>query len=190
MIRILLLLLLAASATPAEAHKLKVFATVEGGSVRGYAFFVGGGRARGTAWVAKDGAGQPVAAGTTDGEGRFDFAVPPSVESGIEVTVDTHEGHVASATLPASRFGPVAGASSAAPGIAATTRQPSAAADLQPPDGQVAVLVEAAVQRQIEPLMERIEEMDSRLRTSDIVSGVFLILGLAGMGLWATGRRK
>ncbi|WP_246161855.1 hypothetical protein [Segnochrobactrum spirostomi] len=50
--------------------------------------------------------------------------------------------------------------------------------------------MDAAVQRQIEPLMEQIEAMDSRLRFTDVISGLFLILGLAGMGLWANGRRK
>ena len=52
------LLIAAATATPAAAHKLRVFATVEGGSVRGYAFFVGGGRPEGSAWAAKGGAGE------------------------------------------------------------------------------------------------------------------------------------
>lgn len=38
--------------------------------------------------------------------------------------------------------------------------------------------------------MEQIDRMESRLRFTDMVSGVFLILGLAGMALWAKGRRR
>ena len=41
----------------AAAHKLKVFATVDGQAAHGYAFFIGGGRPEGSAWVAKDAAG-------------------------------------------------------------------------------------------------------------------------------------
>lgn len=182
MIRLLLPLLLAlAFAGPAQAHKLKVFATVEGGEVTGYAFFIGGGRAAGAVWTAKDPAGATLASGTTDGEGRFAFPVPqPPVYA--TVTVDTREGHIAAATLPASRFG----------GAAAVSPPP---ADGAPPaveaqgDARLAALVEAAVQRQVTPLMERIEQMDDRLRLADVMSGIFLILGLAGMALWAKGRR-
>ena len=59
-----------------------------------------------------------------------------------------------------------------------------------PPEAtQLAALVESAVQRQVEPLLERIEQMDNRLRFTDIMSGIFLIIGLAGIGLWARGRK-
>ncbi|WP_421697100.1 cobalamin biosynthesis protein CbiL [Ancylobacter sp.] len=182
MIRLLLpLLLVLAFAGPAQAHKLKVFATVEGGEVTGYAFFIGGGRPAGAVWTAKDPAGTALASGTTDGEGRFAFPVPqPPVDA--TVTVDTREGHIAAATLPASRFG---GAAALAPPPA---DGPAPAVEAEG-EARLAALVEAAVQRQVTPLMERIEQMDDRLRISDVMSGIFLILGLAGMALWAKGRR-
>lgn len=189
MIRLLLpLLLVLAFAGPAQAHKLKVFATVEGAEVMGYAFFIGGGRAVGAVWTAKDPAGTALASGTTDGEGRFAFPVPqPPVDA--TVTVDTREGHVAAATLPASRFG---GAAAVAPppadGPAPPADGPAPAVEAEG-EARLAALVEAAVQRQVTPLMERIEQMDDRLRIADVMSGIFLILGLAGMALWAKGRR-
>lgn len=184
MIRFLTVLLLAlAFSGPAQAHKLKVFATVEGGEVKGYAFFIGGGRAAQTAWVAKDTAGAPIAAGTTDGEGRFAFTAPqPPTDA--TVTVDTREGHVASVTLPAARFG---GPARATPPVLTTDAPAPAGGEA---DARLAALVEVAVQRQLAPLMERIEQLDARLRYADILSGVFLILGLAGIGLWARGRRS
>ncbi|MFK8252781.1 cobalamin biosynthesis protein CbiL [Ancylobacter terrae] len=170
----------------AEAHKLKVFAAVTDGNVGGYAFFIGGGRAQGASWVAKDAAGTVIAAGTTDTEGRFSFRPPARPASDITVTVDTHEAHIASATLEAARFGAVAAAPSSPPPDAAPASAP--AAPLSGAD--TAALVEAAVQRQVEPLLERIEAMDSRLRMVDILSGLFFIFGLAGMGLWLRARRS
>ncbi|QFR33728.1 cobalamin biosynthesis protein CbiL [Ancylobacter sp. TS-1] len=179
-----LLLFLLAFAAPAQAHKLKVFATVAGDSIAGYAFFIGGGRARGTPWIAKDSAGATLISGTTDAEGRFAFALPPEATGDVTVTVDTREGHIASATLTAARL---AGGAAPSPSPAAATDSPvSTIADTRP----LEAAIEAAVQRQVEPLLERIEELDARLRVTDIVSGVFLILGLAGMALWARGRRK
>jgi len=189
MIRTLLaLLVLCAAAGPASAHKLKVFVTVEGGTIRGYAFFVGGGRAAGVPWTARDASGGTIAAGDTDAAGGFAFAALPPPASDVTVTVDTREGHVASGTLAAARLG---GTAAAAPVAAGAGRPPDAAGvDAGASDEHLAALVEAAVQRQVGPLFERFEEMEARLRYADVLSGVFLILGLAGAALWATGRRK
>lgn len=182
---ILPLLLAAAFTTQAHAHRLKVFAAAEGTTVHGYAFFIGGGRAQDSVWTAKDATGSTIAEGRTDEDGRFSFAVPASTRSEVTVTVDTQEGHIASATLSASRLG---GPASAAAAPSPAAGPPDAGGAATPRD--TAALVEAAVQRQVEPLMERIEQMDSRLRFTDALSGVFLIFGLAGIALWAKGRRE
>lgn len=181
-------LVLLAVASPAAAHKLKVFATVEGRSVHGYAFFIGGGRPEGSAWVAKNIAGQPIAEGTTDGEGRFAFALPASLATDLTITVDTHEAHIASTALAASRFTEVAPEAPASSPATATPIMPERAD--APDEKQLAALVSAAVQKEVEPLLERLEMMDSRLRFTDILSGVFLIIGLVGIGLWVRGRRR
>lgn len=187
---LLALMLVLATASPAMAHKLKVFAAVEGNTVAGYAFFIGGGRAQDTPWQAKDETGKLLGEGRTGPEGEFRLTVPEPIASDITISVNTQEGHIAATTLAAARFG----AADAEPvGAPAPSTAPAATFDTTPepvaaPD--TAVLVEAAVQRQMAPLLERIEEMDSRLRMTDILSGIFLIIGLAGIGLWARGRRK
>jgi nickel transport protein len=188
MIRVLALALALALATvgPAAAHKLKVFATVEGDAVTGYAFFIGGGRARGTPWTATS-ADAPLASGATDAEGRFRFTPPSPVTAAITVTVDTREGHIASATLPASRFAGADAAEPVPPPVEPPARPVPSEAE---PPSDTAALVEVAVQREVAPLLERLEEMDSRLRFTDILSGIFLIIGLAGIGLWARSRSR
>lgn len=187
MIRVILcLLVLLGPVGAAEAHKLKLFATVEGATIGGYAFFIGGGRPQGVPWTAKDTRGTEVASGLTDAEGRFAFPLPPPPASDLTITVDTREAHIASVTLPAARLGGAAG------GIPEPRAQMATGTATGAPlsDPQLAALIEAAVQRQVEPLEERIEAMDSRLRFVDALSGVFLILGLGGMALWAKGRRR
>lgn len=186
---VLLLSLVAALAlaTPAAAHKLEVFAAVRGDAITGYAFFIGGGRAVGTPWLAKDAGGAEIASGETDEGGNFRF-VPPPDSSDITVTVDTREGHIASATVAASRFGPPGAGIVAPPPAAAGAGEP-AGGEGKGGDEEVTALVEAAVQRQVEPLLERIEAMDGRLRFTDVMSGIFLIVGLAGIGLWSRGRK-
>ncbi len=195
MIRFLLLslLLLPVLAAPAEAHKLKVFAAVEGNAVAGYAFFIGGGRAMGTPWTAKDAAGTVIAEGKTDDEGRYRFIPPQPVTSDVTITVNTQEGHIASAVISPSRFGGLAAAEAAVAAPTAASAAPAAGSSQSSSqavsDERIAALVETAVQRQVEPLLERIEQMDDRLRFADILSGIFLIIGLAGIGLWARSRK-
>ena len=184
------LILVLAAASPAMAHKLKIFAAVEGNTVAGYAFFIGGGRAQDTPWQAKDETGKLLGEGRTGPEGEFHLTVPEPIASDITISVNTQEGHIASTMLAAARFGAAEAAPVAAPAASAA---PSASfeAPAEPaatPD--TTALVEAAMQRQLAPLLERIEEMDSRLRMTDVLSGIFLIIGLAGIGLWARGRRK
>lgn len=175
------------SVQPALAHKLKVFATVEGEAVTGYAFFIGGGRAQGAKWSAVEGEDTALVEGRTDAEGRFSLVPPQPVTADIRITVDTEEGHIASATLPVTRFG---GAAAETPDAATETpATPAGEAAPAPTSDETARLVEQAVQRQVEPLLERIEEMDARLRYTDMLSGLFLIAGLAGMALWALGRK-
>lgn len=182
----LLVLLLALSlvpilAGPAVAHALRVFAKVEDGAVAGYGFFVGGGRPQGVAWRARMGEAT-IAEGKTDSDGGFRFAVPVPVTAEIVVTVDTGEGHMARTSLAPERFG----------GIAAP--MPEAAPEAAPvaPGGGAATRaeVEAAVAAQVAPLLERIEAMDARMRLTDLVAGIAFIIGLAGVALWARGRRS
>ncbi|SOB89963.1 nickel transport protein [Rhodobacter sp. JA431] len=169
-----------AIASPAAAHGMKVFAKVVGGEVSGYGFFIGGGRPQGVTWQADMGA-TALAEGQTDATGGFAFAAPKAVTAPVIITLNTGDGHVARATLGPERFG---AAPVAPPAQHENTPAPAASA----PD--VTALVEAAVAREVAPLMERLEQMDNRMRMTDLMSGIFLIIGLAGMALWARGRRK
>ncbi|MGS4944106.1 cobalamin biosynthesis protein CbiL [Meridianimarinicoccus sp. RP-17] len=179
--------LLVLLAPPALAHSLRVFVTAEGQMVRGYGFFVGGGRPDGAAWRAEAG-DVTLATGTTDGEGAFGFVLPGPVPGDIVVTVDPGDGHAASATLAADRIGGAASPPVPAPGGGPTVHARPAAP--MPNAAEIEAAVESAVARQVEPLLIRIEEMDARLRVTDLVSGGLAIFGLAGIALWLRGRSR
>lgn len=185
--RLASLMILIALAGPAQAHALKLFATVEGDAVTGYAFFIGGGRAQDTDWVAKDAQGAELASGRTDAEGGYRFVAPAPVTGPLTVIVDTHEGHVAIAEIGPERFGAPPVAATGAPAAASLAARGVASAM---PAQDISPLVEAAVQRQVAPLLARIEEMDARIRITDLLSGLFLIIGLGGIGLYIRGRRR
>lgn len=186
----LLAVVLISLAAPAMAHSLRLFARVDGGQIGGYAFFIGGGRPAGVGWVAKMD-GQTIAQGNTSDQGEYQFPVPEKVTGDISITVDTQEGHVAHTRLPADRFEDQPAAASTALIGAAASRAGSQEKDVSTPAeaGVDRQMIERAVAHEIAPLLERIEAMDARMRLTDVMSGVFLIIGLAGMGLWAR-RRK
>lgn len=165
MIRLLAVLLALTFASPAAAHAIKVFAAAGTDSVTGYAFFVGGGRAKGAAWSASDEADKEFASGKTDSSGGFEVAVPAGIAT-VTVTVNTGEGHVGAAS------------------VQMLDRSGSGTAQVDP------ALIEAAVARAVAPLEAQITEMRARMRFTDMLSSLFLIAGLAGMALWALGRRK
>ncbi len=167
---------------PALAHRLKVFAAVEDGAIFGYGFFVGGGRPADVPFRIENGSGAALFSGRTDAEGGFRWPVPEPAD--YTVTINAEDGHAASTRISAARF-----AGGGLPLVEATATPVGTDGRADTPDalGQV---VETAVQRQVAPLLERIEEMDNRLRLTDIVSGVFLILGAAGGWLGLRARRR
>jgi nickel transport protein len=185
---------------PAAAHRLKVFATVEGGTVSGYAFFIGGGRPGGAQVTFRDAAGRTLGAAVTDAEGAFAFT--PSRPEAVTVVVDAGDGHAAEASLAADRFASAAAATAAPGTVDAPPGAPSgpasgasapavaagaSAAACDP--AALAALVDTAVARQIRPLLEAQAEADGRVRFNDVMGGIGMIVGLAGAALWASARR-
>jgi len=167
-------------ATPAHAHRLKLFATLEGGVISGYAFFVGSGRAHGAAISVKDASGQEVATLTTDEAGAYSFKTP--VPQTYSLTATTGDGHVADATVEGARFG-----------TAVATKDEDEAEVASPASAitqaQIERAVDAAVARQIRPLLEAYEAAEGRTRFNDIMGGIGMIMGLAGLALWGSARR-
>lgn len=122
-----------------------------------------------------------IAAGQACADGGFALAVLLPTAKEVSIIVDTREGRVANV-----RFGPeqVGGGAGATPGETAPASLP---ADMAV---SVASPVEAAIERQMTPLLERADEMDSRRRLSDLISSLFLVFGMVGMGFWVLERRK
>lgn len=200
------LALMAALASPARAHLLKVFATVEDGAVGGYGFFIGGGRPAGATVIMRDAQGRDLWRGEADATGRFFWR--PEKPTALTVIVNARDGHVAEAKIALERFfgaatgpsGPQAddriatntakdsGAPSAAPNP--SSGGCAAATDAEGLAPLIDRAVDAAVARQIRPLLEAYEVASKGARMSDLIGGIGMIAGLAGLGMWAFSRRR
>jgi nickel transport protein len=154
------------AASPASAHRLKVFAATIGDELQGRVYFVGGGPATGVPVTLRD-AGNAVLAETTSTSPDGRFVLPLARAEALTITADAEDGHVATFTI---RAGQSAAPSAAAPQAIAAQADADAAFD-------------AALARQLAPLTDEINALRDSLGLRDILGGLGYLLG--AFGLWA-----
>lgn len=152
------------AAFPAAAHRLSLDVRVEAGVLQGEAYYLPGGAAADAPVRLRDASGALLIETRTDGDGRFSLeGAPPG---GVTVECVTPDGHRAEAPAAAYRAGEAPEA--AVPAIAAA-RQLDVAA------------VEAAVAREVQPVLDRLRRLEESTRLRDILGGVGYIVGFAGL---------
>ncbi|MBK8175067.1 MAG: hypothetical protein IPK66_07315 [Rhodospirillales bacterium] len=183
------------AASPAYAHKLKVFATAVGPRIDGSAYFVGGGPARGAKIVVATPGGETLALLQTDDDGKFAITATRRVDHVI--IVDCGDGHVArfviaAEDLPASL--PESSQAGAQAAVNPNVSRPSVEEAMQPAGkaGPEALpdAVAAAVAAQIRPLREQLNAFEDEVQLRDILGGLGYILGLAGLAAWLRARQR
>jgi len=175
---ILLSLAIFLLATPAHAHKIKIFAMVEGETVTGYAYAPGGVRLPNNTIEIFDANKEKVGATKTDANGAFIFT--PQKRSNLSFELDTGDGHrtaflINADELPSSL--PATTPQAATPTPTPTSKaQPTA-----PTTPELATLIDKAVAHNIRPLREQIEAYEQKIRLHDILGGIGYIMGLMGI---------
>ncbi len=178
---------------PALAHKLYVFAQVEGNSIQGRAYFPGDVPAQESVVIARDPSGRELGRTTTDNEGKFTFPAREHVDYCL--TAETPDGHratytVRAAELPDNLPGSASTTASGAEVVSQETNHSgmpatSAGKENEPVGGQLSEL-----RKQIQELRRQIYESDQRLRFRDFLGGIGFILGLAGVAFYMKARGK
>ena len=189
--------LLLAYATSASAHRLNVFAFVDGSTITGSAYFSGGGAPSGATVTVFGPDGAVLAETVTDEAGGFSVDATQRVDH--RITVETADGHAAdflitAAELPPDLPGPdpVETAASAL-AVGASPVEPAARADgpaATVDEAALEALVARAVQRQIAPLREQILAYGDAVRLSDILGGIGYIVGIFGIAAYAMSLRR
>ncbi|MGF1760364.1 carboxypeptidase-like regulatory domain-containing protein [Photobacterium sagamiensis] len=178
---ILSLGLIAVCSGNAYAHRMKVFAWVDGKAIEGEVYFSGGqGAAGSTIELVAD---QAIVATTqSNEEGQFRFEVMAARD--YLVRADAGQGHVTTYSVSATEFTPedVAVTAMVATGTEASV-QP-AASSLTPAQ------LEQAIARAIRPLREELDQYESKVRVHDILGGMGYIFGLFGLFVLFRSRRK
>lgn len=177
---------------PVFAHKVTIFAWVEGDTVHTESKFSGGRVAKQAPIEVYDRTGALLLEGRTDDEGRFVFKAPKQEELRIVlvagaghrnewvVKAEEFAGHMRPAaddeTVPPDQAEPVI--VSPLPGKIDVSRE-----DLQ-------TMIEAALDKKLQPVLHRLHQMDEGPRLVDIIGGIGYILGLVGLGAYVHFRRR
>jgi len=188
------------SLVPAFAHKVTIFAWVEGDTVHTQSKFSGGKRAQNSTVVVYDMDGNQLLEGKTDENGEFSFKVPK--KTGLKVALKASMGHLAEWTIPAEEITGVADASAnGAPEVAADTdaQQAASLTDEQQtvPTGvglsreEVQTLIDESLDRKLKPVVNMLADaVAPGPRLSDVIGGIGYIFGLVGVALYFSSRGK
>ena len=176
----------------AFAHKVTIFAWVEGDTVHTESKFSGGRVAKQAPIEVYDRTGALLLEGRTDDEGRFVFKAPKQEE--LRIVLVAGAGHRNEWVVKAEEFAghmpPVADDDPVLPKQA----EPVGAAplpgriDISREDLQA--MIEAALEKQLQPVLRRLHQMDEGPRLADIIGGIGYILGLVGLGAYIHFRRR
>jgi nickel transport protein len=176
------------------AHKVTVFAWVDGDSVHVESKFSGGRRPSRAAVVVYDLAGKPLLEGTTDLQGRFTFKAPST--NGLKVTVGAGMGHRGEWLLPAEEFShleEMPADSDTHPESSSATKPPMPETLSDNPDlhsersgclsaEEVEAIVQRIIDRKLQPVLYKLNaQQDQPPSAQDIFGGLGYIMGLVGL---------
>jgi nickel transport protein len=201
-----LLAALALSLCPSSAwaHKVTIFAWVEGDTVYTQSKFSGGKRAKNAPVVVYDGEGNRLLEGETDEGGEFSFKVPKKTT--LRIVLKASMGHSAEWTIPEEEITKVADGSetrttgaeaevfpkeSAAMTEGKTTMTPSAGHTVGLSRRELQEAIDTSLDKKLAPILTMLSEaVDPGPRMSDIMGGIGYILGLVGVAFYFSARKR
>ncbi|MBN1919007.1 MAG: hypothetical protein JW889_13960 [Verrucomicrobia bacterium] len=191
-----LVCLLALVPRVAAAHRLNVFAYVEGSDVVVEAYFSDSRVARGAVVEAYDAAGSVVVTVETGADGTCRFPVP-DVAGGLRVVASTGEGHRGEYSMTAEELGgapPSSGDASA--GVSAVTPATDSAAGTRPSGGRDCDEIAVRLDR-IEAALRNVHRQLAELRRpragpsfERVLAGLGCIVGMTGAAMFVAAAHK
>ena len=184
-----------AGPSSAWAHKVNVFAYVEGNTIFTESYFNDGRKCRDSIIEVFNEKGEKILDGETDLEGKFSFPVPS--RTGIVIRLSSSAGHRAEYTIPEAEL--PGGATDSPPAAGTVTPEVPNQPTLAPgtPDQQahltmaeVEEAIDRALARQVAPIRRELEESRARARFSDIVGGIGYIIGLVGLVMYFRSKQR
>ena len=177
-------IILIGSHVPALAHKVMIFAWVEGDTVFTESKFSGGKKVLHAPVIIFDKDGKKLLEGKTDNKGEFSFKIPKL--SDLRIVLNAAMGHKAEWTVPESELREAG----------AIVEKKSAPV----PSGPIAVglskeevqkIVEDSLDKKLRPIVRMMtESKNTKPSLTEIIGGIGYIFGLMGIALYFKNRSK
>ncbi|MBI9076126.1 MAG: hypothetical protein JEZ02_12005 [Desulfatibacillum sp.] len=191
-------------AGPSLAHKVNIFAWMEGDTVYTESKFSGGKMVRNGKIYIFDQSGKLLVEGMTNEEGEYSFKVPQ--KTALVISLDATMGHADTWTVTLDEImeamgdTPV-GAAAEAPAVEpAKAEQPAVTETVQSAPAhvmqtatahEIQIAMEKALDKKLKPITRMlVDAQEDKPKVSDILGGIGYIFGLAGLAAYLHYRRK
>lgn len=179
-------------ASQAAAHRVNVFAFVDGPEIQVECGFNRGAPVKGgEVKVLAEQGGAVLLSGQTDAEGLFRFPVPEGARGGgLLIRVNAGEGHQGEWLISAAALAQSASGEASPPALKAPAVPEKNAESLSLSPGELEEIINAALERKIAPLREMLaEQYRAGPSWREIIGGIGWLVGLAGLAAYFRSRR-
>ena len=178
----------------ASAHKVTVFAWIEGEMVHTQSKFSGGKKAKNATVEVYDTEGTKLLEGKTDENGEFVFKIPKKTQ--LKVFLLAGAGHRGEWTIPLDELQGETGRQTASSMSQPVEEKKTEGMNQQPlniglSEGDIEKIVEKVLDNKLKPILKMLAESKTKgPSTSDIFGGIGYIIGLMGLGAYIHYRQK
>jgi len=178
-----------------SAHRVTIFAWVEGDTVHTQSKTGGGAPLKNATVKVLDNQGKRLLTGRTDAKGAFSFQIPQKTD--LTVVLDASMGHRAEWAIPAQELGkmPANPSTSVEDPTRTETLKGREEFDKKVVIGmdrrEMEVLINQILDRKLTPMIRQLSELThSGPKTTEVVGGLGYIFGLVGIALYILNRKK
>jgi len=185
-----------------SAHKVTIFAWVEGDIIHTQSKFSGGKRVKNAPVLVYDSKDVLLLEGKTDENGMFSFKIPK--KTALKIVLKAAMGHMAVWKLRDEEFGRAESSPPVEPtGMKAPLEIESGPADIEEKGEspgaskmfldrrQIQEIIDASLDRKLRPITEMLADaMDREPGITEIIGGIGYIFGLVGVALYFSNRKR
>jgi len=175
------------------AHKVNIFAYLEGDKVYTESYFNDGKKCINSKIEVFDNQGNKLLEGLTDEEGMFSFKVPPEdvIDGDLKVVLTASMGHRAECTISADELGDTVVSIEEKIEEPISVASPEVSSlDLK----EIQSLIEDALDEKLKPIMGEMREFkksqEDRISPTEIIGGIGYIIGIFGVIAYFLSRKR
>jgi len=174
----------------AFAHKVNIFAYVEGDKVYTESYFNDGKKCVDSKIEAFDNQGNKLLEGLTDGEGMFYFEIPPG-DGDLKLVLTASMGHRAEYIIRADELRDIKGL------MEENIKEPVSAVSTEVSSfdlKEIQLLIEDALDEKLKPVTKEMREIkksqEDKISLTEIIGGIGYIIGIFGIVAYFLSRKR